>query len=165
MSVNLQTWGRLPLSIYKVKLHMHATTTAGQCATLFNAATSAGLCSAGSFKSSKFNNRNHFVLTHKVQPHCVFWRLGLTWLNVQRHAMNTVDVSVKSEPNRYSCGALSLVSSREWSLPMNCISHSLTLSICTALRSDRSSYSSLRASFSRQKVARPLEASRPAKMP
>lgn len=49
--------------------------------------------------------------------------------------------------------------------PRNCISHSLTLSICTALRSDRSSYSSLRASFSRQNVARPLEASRPAKIP
>ena len=48
---------------------------------------------------------------------------------------------------------------------MNCISHSRTLSICTALRSDRSSYRSLSASFSRQKVARPRDASRPAKTP
>lgn len=50
-------------------------------------------------------------------------------------------------------------------LPINCISHSRTLSIWTALRSDRSSYSSLRAPFSRQKVARPRDASRPAKIP
>lgn len=50
-------------------------------------------------------------------------------------------------------------------VPLNCISHSRTLSICTAFKSERSSYSSLSASLSRQNVASPLEASLPANIP
>ena len=49
--------------------------------------------------------------------------------------------------------------------PLNCISHSRTLSICIVLRSDRSSYSSLILSSPRENVARPRDASRPAKTP
>jgi len=48
---------------------------------------------------------------------------------------------------------------------VNWVSHSVRLSCCMTFRSDRSSYSSFRASFSRQKVARPLDASRPANTP
>ena len=50
-------------------------------------------------------------------------------------------------------------------LPVNCISHSRTLSICIELRSLRSSYSSFIASSVKENVARPREASRPAKTP
>ncbi len=48
---------------------------------------------------------------------------------------------------------------------VNWASHSDRLSLCVAFRSDRSSGSSFRASFSRQKVAKPLDASLPANTP
>lgn len=50
-------------------------------------------------------------------------------------------------------------------LPVNCISHSRTLSICMLVKSERSSYSSFNTSSVNEKVANPLEASRPAKTP
>jgi len=50
-------------------------------------------------------------------------------------------------------------------IPLNCISHSRTLSICIELRSLRSSYSSFIASSVNENVARPREASRPANTP
>lgn len=48
---------------------------------------------------------------------------------------------------------------------VNWVSHSERLSCCMAFRSDRSSCSSFRASFPRQNVARPLDASLPANTP
>ena len=50
-------------------------------------------------------------------------------------------------------------------LPVNCISHSLTLSICILERSVRSSYSLRKASSDIENVARAREASRPANKP
>ena len=50
-------------------------------------------------------------------------------------------------------------------IPVNCISHSLTLSICMLERSVRSSYSLRKESSDIENVARAREASRPANKP
>ena len=50
-------------------------------------------------------------------------------------------------------------------IPVNCISHSRTLSICIEFRSDKSSDSSFIASSPNENVAKPREASRPANTP
>ena len=51
---------------------------------------------------------------------------------------------------------------RNFKLPLNCISHSLILSIAVESKSLKSSYSSRTASSPTENVANPREASRPA---
>lgn len=92
------------------------------------------------------------------------------YLKLHRVTSVTANISLKAAPSPNQSSLLKHFLKLKMcfcfeNLPLNCISHSLTLSICTAFKSDRSSYSSLSASLSRQKVASPLEASLPANIP
>jgi len=90
-----------------------------------------------------------FIDTSRVS--CFFWLTLYMWINL----LYIYVIYVNCTREHHITTAL----------PVNCISHSRTLSICIEVRSLRSSYSSFIASSVNENVARPREASRPAKTP